>query len=600
MEQEYIDVKIIMEKPSFFLDERQQLGDIIALFPRNSVSVAPVVNKEKKLTGELSINTILSEFSKENDLTKPVFTLMNKDIKVVDDSKAVLLSELIDYNGHVYVCRDGKLEGIITAQTIVNMYNWQDKLKSRLESKNSEYKMVFDHCYDSIYNIDRDGTVLMANAATSKIIGKLPEEIVGKNIREMESEMVYFPSVFNMAVKNKRPVTILQNCKDDMQVVVTGVPVLNEKGEITRVVASTRDIESLVKQIDEHGMAGMQALLEQLQNKTELADKYFNELRQLRMERNEEKRIKTHNREMGNVLELVKKVAPVDSNVLILGESGVGKDLVANMIHNLSARKLKPFVKVNCGAIPENILESELFGYEAGAFTGAQKDGKTGLFEIANEGTIFLNEISELPLNLQVKILHVIQEKSFIRVGGNQQIRVDVRILSASNQNLQDMTRAGTFRKDLFYRLNVIPILIPPLRERKEDIPDLVMTFLDGFNKKYNRSKQLDPMTMRLLLRYDWPGNVRELENMMERVLVVSCDETIYPNDLPYEVSYFAKKTEKINLYEEGASLQEVLEKVEKQVLEEVHEKYKAIKKVAEALDVDQSTIARKFKKYGI
>ena len=232
-------------------------------------------------------------------------------------------------------------------------------------------------------------------------------------------------------------------------------------------------------------------------------EKYFAELRQLRKEKTEEKRITSKNKEMRLVLELAKKVAPVDSNVLILGESGTGKDLLANMIHNMSRRCSGPFIKVNCGAIPENILESELFGYEEGAFTGAQKNGKAGLLEIADGGTIFLNEIGEMPYQLQVKLLQAIQDRSFIRLGGCEPKVVDIRIIAATNKDLRIAVEQGEFREDLFYRLNVIPMTIPPLRERKEDIPALVFDFLKQFNEKYRRNKHISSRTMELLLNHE-------------------------------------------------------------------------------------------------
>ncbi|MEK6600003.1 MAG: sigma-54 dependent transcriptional regulator, partial [Deltaproteobacteria bacterium] len=236
---------------------------------------------------------------------------------------------------------------------------------------------------------------------------------------------------------------------------------------------------------------------------------------------------------MLEIYEIIKRVADTKTNILLTGESGTGKELVARAIHYEGIRKDKPFVPINCGAIPENLLESELFGYQKGAFTGAAAN-KSGLFEVANEGTIFLDEITELPIQLQVKLLRVIQERNFRRVGGIEDISVDVRIIAASNKDIEREVKEGRFREDLFYRLNVIPVRMPPLRERQEDIPILSRHFFEGYCKELGKNiKKISGEAMELLLKYNYPGNIRELANIIERAVALENTDIILPESLP-------------------------------------------------------------------
>ena len=299
-------------------------------------------------------------------------------------------------------------------------------------------------------------------------------------------------------------------------------------------------------------------------------------------------------------METIIRVAQVDSTVLITGESGTGKELLAETIHANSARKEGPFIKVNCGAIPESLLESELFGYDAGAFTGARKEGKAGYFELANSGTLFLDEIGDLPLNLQVKLLRVIQSREIVRVGGIKPLKVDIRIVAATNRNLVDMVRRKEFREDLYYRLNVVPINVPPLRQRKEEIPSLVVHFLQVFNRKYKQVKRISPEVIDLFMEYDWPGNVRELENLMERLVVITPSDTITVQDLPSHFGNLAKDwSNKVHVLD-IVPLREAVESVEKQILEKAYVQFRTTRQMARALKVDASTVVRKAAKYGI
>ena len=276
-----------------------------------------------------------------------------------------------------------------------------------------------------------------------------------------------------------------------------------------------------------------------------------------------------NSKKMQEVFELVNKVADTNASVLIIGESGTGKEGIAASIHNKSSRNNKPFITVNCGAIPETLIESELFGYEKGAFTGANAR-KAGRFDRAQGGTLFLDEIGELSLPLQVKILRVLQEKEFERVGGSEVIKSDVRIIAATNRDLEKMVEKGEFREDLLYRLKVIPVYLPPLRERKEDIPLLVEYFIDKYSKEVNKVKfTMERETLDLLKGYDFPGNIRELENLIERLVILSPDPVIGPSLLPKEIlkEAFSGKKEDFILPEEGINLEKVEESFVRQAL---------------------------------
>jgi len=300
---------------------------------------------------------------------------------------------------------------------------------------------------------------------------------------------------------------------------------------------------------------------------------------------------------MRRVVSLVQKVAKVDSNILIMGETGVGKEMAARSVHNCSRRMDGPFIKLNCGAIPEHLLESELFGYESGAFTGAKKEGKIGLIELADCGTLLLDEVADLPITMQVKLLRVLEERLVMRVGGTKSKKVDFRLIAATNKNLEQMVKKQKFREDLFYRLNVIPVVIPPLRERKEDIIPFILFFLDKFNKKYDMAKEISPEVIQSLLKYEWPGNIRELENTIERLMVTTDSNIIQIEEM--------KQNTGINIvgsFEDEKSskaLGTVLEETERNLIYQAFRNCKTTREMADVLGISQSAVVRKIKKYG-
>jgi two-component system NtrC family response regulator len=305
---------------------------------------------------------------------------------------------------------------------------------------------------------------------------------------------------------------------------------------------------------------------------------------------------------MQDVFSLMKRVANTPTTVLISGESGTGKELVARGLHRAGARANAPFVSINCGAVPENLLESELFGYEKGAFTGAYflKEGK---FEFANGGTLFLDEIGEMSLNLQVKLLRVLQEHEFQRIGGNKDIKVDVRILAATNKDLKEEVDAGTFRGDLYFRLNVVHIQVPPLRERRADIPLLTAHFIQKFAEKLGRRiTQVDSDVMASLYRYSWPGNVRELENVIERAIVLCKNKVIKQDDLPAEIKNSPETRESLDhLISWEKPLAETLDNIEEQIIRQALTKAGNVQaQAAKNLGISRSNLQYKMKKYGM
>ncbi len=307
------------------------------------------------------------------------------------------------------------------------------------------------------------------------------------------------------------------------------------------------------------------------------------------------KDIITNSPNMQQIIDLALRVAPFDSTILLLGESGVGKGVLANLIHQSSKGNDRPMVSINCGSIPPNLFESELFGYEAGAFTGASKGGKAGMFELADNSTLFLDEIGDLPIDMQVKVLQAIQDKIIMRIGGNKPINVNVRIIAATNRDLEEMIRQKTFREDLYYRLNVLPIKLPPLRERTEDIYSLTMYFTNKLNEKYGMNKRMSPPLIKALLNYQWPGNIRELENTVEPLLITSADDDISLSSY-YEIKGELRKANNNT----SIPLQEILDQKEKEIILLTYQNTRSTRKSALILGIGQATFVRKAKKHGI
>lgn len=458
-----------------------------------------------------------------------------------------------------------------------------------VKALNAEMDAIINSSFDGLYITDDNAITLRTNRAIKRVTGLDEEVFLHKSMYELVDSGILSRSATLLVLERKAPATTTLTTITGRTLLVSATPVFNEQGDIFRVVTNVRDISEL-------------NMLKQKLEQMEGLKKHFEfQVNQMRLRESGEMLFK--NRDMEKILYQAVKIAEVDSTVLLSGESGVGKEVLANIIQRTSNRKDKPFVKLNCAAIPENLIESELFGYETGAFTGARKDGKPGLFEVANEGTLLLDEVGDIPLHLQVKLLRALQEREIFRVGGTEAIRIDVRIIAITNKNLENMVRRGEFREDLFYRLNVVPIYILPLRERREDIPLLVKHFVDNYNQRYNLNKSLDLELIEKLVKYDWPGNIRQLENLVERLVVTSTCENIGVQYLPayfYEMGEQFSDTDQAIVVKHLVPLKRAVETVERRILEKAFSLAGSCVKAAEMLEVDPSTISRKANKYGI
>lgn len=461
---------------------------------------------------------------------------------------------------------------------------------SALRESMRDLEAMFDSSYDEIFVTDGDGNTLRVNSACERLYGVPASQIVGKNVRELERNGIFSPSITPLVLRTRERTTVVQETKSGRKVVATANPVFNEEGDIVRIVTNSRDIT------DFH------TLKTRLSETEDLVKRYLDEVQTLRQEHTRVDNFVANSKAMQAVVEIARRVARFDSTVLLQGESGTGKDSLAKLIHTFSARGSGPFMKVNCGAIPETLLESDFFGYVPGAFTGAQKGGKAGVIEMANKGTLFLNEIDAMPLHLQVKLLHVIQEKQFMRVGGTREVKVDIRVIAASNKDLSALVAQGQFREDLFYRLNVIPVMIPPLRDRVEDIPLLINHFLQQTCSKYAVAKRISPQAIDLLASHRWPGNVRELENIIERAVVTSAGPIIRPIDLPENIRKAHASNGKATPFAGRSSVHPLdsLDEIEKVLIIQAFQEGGSTRKAAALLGVSQSTVVRKMQKYGI
>ncbi len=438
---------------------------------------------------------------------------------------------------------------------------------------------ILDSISDAIFIDDAQGYTIWINKASEELYKIKRKNIIGKHVSFLESEGIFTPSVARIVMEQKKEASTIHENKDGKRLLTTGIPIMDADNNMSKIITTTHDITELIN----------------LQNQLE---SYQNTLSGLNTQEGFSDII-ANSPSMYNVIQLTKRLSDVDSTVLLTGESGVGKGVIAKLLHENGSRKDFPYIKVNCGAIPGNLIESELFGYESGAFTGSRKDGKKGLFETADKGTIFLDEISELPLNLQVKLLQVIQEREITKVGGVKSIPINVRIISATNKDLMALVQEGKFREDLYYRLNVVPINIPPLRERPEDIIPMIRIFLNRINIKLKEHKEIDSKTIAILIKYPWPGNVRELQNIVERLVITTKNTVIHPDNLPSFIHEAAGGIESLSA-STGKSLNEVLALAEREILLKAQQQYRTTREIAKALGISQPTVVRKLRKYSI
>lgn len=464
--------------------------------------------------------------------------------------------------------------------------------KYKVLDKNAEkliekyLKAIIECSFDGIYITDGKANTLMINDAYERITGLTAEILLGENMWNLMEAGTINSSGSLLAIAEKRIVTLYQTFNTGKRAMITSTPIFDEEGNIVLVETNVRDLTEIC------------ALREQVEkNKTELEQRRsleFIKEKKVDMVVCDENTIKT--------LMLADSVARMDSTVVLCGESGVGKEVFAKYIRDNSRRKDAPYVMVNCGAIPESLIESELFGYEKGAFTGANKNGKIGLFEMANKGTIFLDEIGELPLSMQVKLLRVLQEQEIERIGSAKPIKIDVRVIAATNRKLEKMIEEKTFREDLYYRLMVFPINIPSLRERRRDIQSLAEYFLKELNDKYKEKKHFSENCIMILENYQWPGNVRELKNIVERAFIISKGDEITTESIPItdantHMNKYQKDKEKLAV-DTDKPLEEAIRELEIIYMDKAFKKYGNVRDAAESLGMSASTFVRKRQKY--
>ncbi|CFY02608.1 PAC motif [Syntrophomonas zehnderi OL-4] len=559
-----------------------------------------VTDANAKVVSVNQAYTLMTGIKAEDILGKSMYELIEKGyynraaaIMVLEEKRSVAYTErtstgktalfigtpIFDQQGEI-VNALVNIHDITELETVSTELQYTRQLKEELDA-------VIEASFDGIFITDNKANILRVNEAYLRITGFTLEELEGQNMYDLIDKGYYDQAASVAVIENKEPVTLTQKVKETGKTILaTGNPIYDEEGNIVRVLVNCRDLTELNK---------LKLEIEQAQS---LNRHYQEELK--RVLQDGSPTYIARSRKSKELMEMVRRLGQVDSTVLIQGESGVGKEIVAQELQKYSLRSEGPYIKINCAALPESLLESELFGYEPGAFTGTSKKGKVGIFELANKGTLFLDEIGEFPLKLQGKLLRVLQEGEITRIGGSYPIKIDVRIIAATNRNLYEMVEKNAFRDDLYYRLNVVPLQVPPLRERKEEIPELINYFVDLFNKKYNLDKSLDHNLIKHMMEYSWPGNVRELKNHIERALVTSSESIISEMEIP-GLLITEENIEKPGLDTNfHITLKEAVEAYEKELLVKYIARYKSTRKTAAALGVSQTTIWRKALQYEI
>ncbi|MGE4274164.1 MAG: sigma-54 interaction domain-containing protein [Desulfitobacterium sp.] len=468
-----------------------------------------------------------------------------------------------------------------------NLQNVYEQLKL-VQELNSELEAIIDSSHDGIGVVDTNGNLVRLNKNYERITGLKTSDILNKPLQNLVDLGIFSAAPSLVALREERQVTMTQIIyKTGIKVLITSTPVFNSDGEIIRVVANIRDLTALELLREEN-----------LKNRT-LNQSYRSELEVLKAQDLLPQNVVARSEKMLRVVEMAVKVAHTDTNVLIEGESGVGKEVIAKLIHSSSNRKDESYIKINCAAIPENLLESELFGYAPGAFTGAQKGGKMGMLELAQNGTILMDEIGELSLALQAKLLRALEDQTIYRVGATKPIKLNIRVIAATNRNLHEMVDRKEFRRDLYYRLRVFPITVPPLCQRLEDIPPLVNFYLSRMNSKLQTKKSISIPALKFLETYKWPGNVRQLQNVLEGVVIFSDSNVISVEDIKSFLDN-QQESDQPHINDLDCSLPEAQTNLEKRLLVNILKQSNSARQAARLLGVSHPTVLRKMKMYGL
>ena len=500
-----------------------------------------------------------------------------------------VIGEKLDMVLNITLIRQGiKIDG-----TVCNFQDMKQLKISPDEVESSSYlnqqlKTIFKASHDGIWVCDGHGKVIDINEASEKLNGIHAKHIIGKNVTDLVNGGLFDRSVTLEVLETKRQVSVIQEIKRTKKILLaTGTPAFDDEGNIFLVVVNERD------------MTQLNAIQKQLEQSRMVTEKYKDKLAELSLLELKDQEIVAEDKKMRQVLHLALKLAHLSaSDILILGESGTGKGLLAKFIHKNSNRSKKPFIQINCAALPENLLEAELFGYEKGAFTGARQEGKAGLFELAHEGTLFLDEIGDLPHSLQAKLLKYLDDHEIMRLGGLKSKKIDCTIIAATNRDLEGLVQQKRFRRDLFFRLNTFTIRIPALRERTDDIFELVSFYMQKYGKAYRLNRRISPDALKALQAYPFPGNVRELKNILKKAVVMSEHESVdemINQSLSADAGHCV--TPSIHAHQ-GKGMTDQIFDVEKEILQNAMTRCKSTREMARYLKISQPTVVRKLKKH--
>lgn len=532
-------------------------SDVAEAFLQNN---ADIIHPMKELKG---IDYL--PFYTQDELSSLPFVGNGKKIGLILDEKSHPLGIIVDLWNLYYIS-----------------YAWKmDAYHKNLQI--DFYKRIIDNIEEEVFITDEYGFIQFLNPYAEKVCGLTLEEIIGWHVEDLEKHRFISSSITKEVFKCGTTCNKIMEMHTGETVLATGIPLYDKNGNLINVLSTSKNIVEL------------QNILTHLQDITSELGLKEKQIKELKRKVISQENYVLESEAMREVKKSILKIAPTDATVLIDGESGAGKEVVAELLFKLGSRADKPFSKINCAMIPEHLLESEFFGYEPGAFTGASKSGKRGKIEMADGGTLFLDEIGEMPLSLQAKILEFLQDREIVRVGGMKRIPVDVRVIAATNRDLQSMVKEGTFRGDLYYRINVMSIHVSPLRQRTEDIMPLTSMFLQKYNARYGKSKVFAPSVLTYFLKYTWPGNVRELMHTVERLLIISDNDVITMNDVN---KVFSDNTEK-HLNTELSSLKQAKHQLEISMVKQAYETYRSSYKVADVLGISQPAVMKILKKNG-
>jgi len=487
----------------------------------------------------------------------------------------------------------GKVEGAIATLHQLEDFNNALCHSDGYLNLNKQLDAIFKGSSDGLWVHDSNGKIININTVSEMINGIRAKDVIGKSIYDLIEDGVFEGAVTPEILRTKRQYSTLSyNKKTQKKVLVTGTPILDEDGNVSLIVSNERDLTH------------WNAVKADLERSRKVAEKYKDEFEELSRLESGQPEIVAESKEMKQVLRIGMKLARMGaSNILIQGESGTGKGLLAKFIHQNGKRDAKPFIQINCAALPESLLEAELFGYEKGAFTGAREQGKIGLFELAHEGTLFLDEIGDLPLSVQAKLLKYLDDQEILPLGGIQRKKVDCCVIAATNRDLEQLTRQEHFRKDLFFRLNTFRIHIPPLRSRPEDVIRMTEHFLARYNKEYQVRRRVSPDTILKLQTYKFPGNVRELQNIIKNAVVLSemdLLDAILADNIGIGQKKPAAEQRSMADMQYPMRMQNKLENLEEAILSDACVRFRSTRQIAQNLGTSQSSVMRKINKYNL